>query len=208
MPDLTPRDFHRIQSVLDELVRESNFFPAAASGVDWFRPREEVDVVAVATRRIPIATSNTNTAIMHNEKRRRVRAQSVDGRRSGCLTSLSSSSSSFIFARRPRCHSLDSIESSSTTETSVASSSSCSGGGSGGGGVGHRQSLIEIFENVSTTMRKEAVTTEEEDFPNNDTAVSSIRGDDVEPGKILGAGGFCEVRLASLRLRSTQKESR
>jgi hypothetical protein len=57
-------------------------------------------------------------------------------------------------------------------------------------------------------MRKEAVTTEEEDFPNNDTAVSSIRGDDVEPGKILGAGGFCEVRLASLRLRSTQKESR
>lgn len=207
MPDLTPRDFHRIQSVLDELVRESNFFPAAASDVDWFRPREEVDVGAVAIRIIPTATPNTN--MIHKEKRRRVRAQSVDGRRSGSggRTSLSSSSSSFIFARRQRCHSLDSIESSSTTETSIASLSTCSGGCSGGG-VGHRQSLIDTFENVPTTMRKEAVTTEEEDFPNNDTAVSSIRGDDVEPGKILGAGGFCEVRLASLRLRSTQKESR
>ena len=206
MPDLTPRDFHRIQSVLDELVRESNFFPAAASDVDWFRPREEVDVVAVATRRIPIATSNTNTAIMHNEKRRRVRAQSVDGRRSGCRTSLSSSSSSFIFARRPRCHSLDSIESSSTTETSVASPSSCSGGGSGGGGVGHRPPLVEIFENTSPmTMRKGAAATKDGELHN---AVSSIHEDDVEPGTILGAGGFCEVRLASLRLRITQKESR
>ena len=167
MLDLTPRDFHRVRSVLKELVCESNFFPVDAKDDDWFRPREDVEKFARrSTTTTTIATTTSNTM---KEKRRRYRAHSDDGRRSA-----------FFIARRPRCHSMDSIESSSTTtETLSASSTSFS---SCGGGV---------------ELSREQY---DDDAPN---AVSSICQEDVEPRSILGVGGFCEVRLARLlRMRS------
>ncbi len=168
MLDLTPRDFHRVRSVLNELVCESNFFPVDAKNDDWFRPREDVEAFARrSTRTTTTATTSPNTM---KGRRRRYRAHSEDGCRSA-----------FVIARRPRCHSMDSIESSSTT-TETLSASSC-----GGGGV------------EPPTMRK--VPTEQYDDAAN--AVSSVCQEDVEPRSILGVGGFSEVRLVRLlRMRS------
>jgi hypothetical protein len=173
MLDLTPRDFHRVRSILNELVCQSNFFPVDAKNDDWFRPREDVEAF---TRRITSMTTTT-TATSSNtvkDRRRHYRAQSEDGRRSA-----------FVIARRPRCHSMDSIESSSTTtETLSASSTSFSSCGSG----------VE-----PQTMRKVPTEQYDDDSPN---AVFSISQEDVEPMSILGVGGFCEVRLARvLRMR-------
>ena len=177
MPNLTPRDFHRIRTVLDELVLESNFFPAAAQeDVTWFRPRREVgeDVNCVAVGR--------NAAATIIEERRRMRAHSEDGRRS-----------SFSFARRPRCHSMDTIESSSSLSTSSGSSLSSSSS--------FRKSLSEdIFENRTTTP-----SIRRDDNATNAGAgvVYSISEEDIVPRSILGVGGFCEVRLVKLlRMRN------
>ena len=114
MLDLTPRDFQRVRSILNELVCESTFFPVNAKNDDWFRPREDVEAF---TRRISTMTTTTTAKSSNTVKDRRChhRAQSEDGRRSA------------------RCHSIDSIESSSsTTETTLsAASTSFSSCGSG-----------------------------------------------------------------------------
>ena len=169
MTDLTPRDFHRIRAVLDELVLESNFFPSAAKDdVTWFLPRREVEEDS--------AGRNTAAVAAMLEERRHMRAQSEDGRRPP-----------FSFAsRRPRCRSMDTIESSSSLSTSSGSSLSSS----------FRKSLSEdIFENRTTTP-----SIRRDDNATNAGAgvVYSISEEDIVPRSILGVGGFCEVRLVKL----------
>lgn len=122
-----------------------------------------------------------NAAATIIEERRRMRAHSEDGRRS-----------SFSFARRPRCHSMDTIESSSSLSTSSGSSLSSS----------FRKSLSEdTFENRTTTP-----SIRRDDYATNAGAgvlVYSIGEEDIVPRSILGVGGFCEVRLVKLlRMRN------
>ena len=110
-----------------------------------------------------------------NERKERTRAQSEDGQRGRSL-----SSSTLALARHPRCFSMDSIESlTSTTETSASSFSLSV--------IVDKEEEKEIFEEYYS--------------PN----VTSVHDEDVEPGAILGAGGFCEVRLAGLNIRRTAK---
>lgn len=177
MIDLNPKDFQRIRSVLQELVRESSFFPATAKEGDWFNPREENERRPLVAERSVITTAAAAATMI--EKRRHIRAHSEDGHRS-----------TFFCSRRPRCHSMDSLESSSTTEASSTSFSSSSS-------FDHHKLAVDIFEN--TTPAIENAATEQRDDVLN--AVPFIREQDVEPRSILGRGGFCEVRLAKLKIR-------
>lgn len=179
MIDLNPKDFQRIRSVLQELVRESSFFPATAKDDDWFHPREDDDRRPIVAER-SVTTTTAAVAAM-TEKRRHIRAQSEDGHRS-----------TFSYSRRPRCHSMESLESSSTTEASSTSSSSSSSSS-----FDHHKSVVEILEYTTPTIEK-AATVQGDDVVN---ALPFIREQDVEPRSILGRGGFCEVRLANLKIR-------
>lgn len=186
MIDLNPKDFQRIRSVLQELVRESKFFPATARDDDWFHPWEENDRRSLNAERNVITT--TAAAAAMTEKRRHIRAQSEDGHRS-----------TFSCSRRPRCHSMDSLESSSTTEassTSLSSSSSSS--------FDQHKSVVEIFENTTPPIENAATDLGDDVLH----AVPFIREQDVEPRSILGRGGFCEVRLVNLKMRRCNQANR